>query len=265
MTGSVQDSACEKVIPSLESYFDGQLNGTVIADVELHLERCEACRGRMRVLSALREGLRDHAPAEAPLYLKEAIRAAVGARREEVREEVGVARVRRRLIYLAAAACLMAAVGLGSWIFLADLGGRSSPLDALVEDHVTLVQAVSGADTQTGAPDDLARWFAARLDFAPRVPDWDWAELVSGQLCYIQGRRVARMHYRCGPHDLSVFVQPMEPDLAEAIGHASAPGDAVTVALRGFKVASWKQRDLTYVLVAPEAAKEVFANLSKEE
>ncbi|MEW6279693.1 MAG: hypothetical protein AB1758_13780 [Candidatus Eremiobacterota bacterium] len=178
-------------------------------------------------VEALKARLRGLPTDEPPESLRAAV---VGALQADRRK----ARVR----WLGAwAALLMVGLGLVWW-----LAPPSEPR-LFVEDHRHMV-ASGLADIRTGDRARLEAFFTARLGFGARLPAWAWAQPVSGRLCRIRSRMVARVQYRSGAHDLSLFVRP-----ARTGGKAALQEHR----LQGFQVLSWADSGLEFVLVVPQA------------
>ncbi|MCE7872691.1 hypothetical protein DYH09_20220 [bacterium CPR1] len=146
-----------------------------------------------------------------------------------------------------AAACLMVLLGLLAW-------ARFDEEALFVGDHRHMV-ATGLADIRTQNPDELERFFSSRLQFAPSLPDWAWAQPTSGRLCRIRSRVMARIQYRYGPHDLSLFVRP---------ARSLAPEQLRERHLQGYQLLSWTRAGLEYLLVAPEEAGSLRPLLGKE-
>lgn len=96
--------------------------------------------------------------------------------------------------------------------------------------------AVASSDHHVVKP-----WFAGRLDFSPPVVDLSahGAPLVGARIEAVDGRTMAVLVYRVGPHWVDVFVAP---DGAARAAAAGAAGSATAWSTaRGWHVARWSQ------------------------
>lgn len=51
--GHAMGQACEKYAVDLSAYFDGELEGEELAELEAHLTECEACRASLEQMGAI--------------------------------------------------------------------------------------------------------------------------------------------------------------------------------------------------------------------
>lgn len=259
---------CEEIRPSLEAYHDGEVtdaaNETAIED---HLRECGACREELKAFEALDERLRSLPKLEASEALKREIRGLKGDAKDGTDD--GRTRSSRPSKWMAgagvAAVVMLGVVAFWAWSLKSedeDMVAQAEARDGLlafIEDHVAYVQSEAAPVRQTDDASELERWFGAQLEFRPELPRWAWAELVSGRLCFIHGRRVARVHYRGAGADLTLFIQQVE-----AGKETQADSSVMERTLRGYRVGCWKAHGLDYVLVAPSsAAGKVFEKLGE--
>lgn len=62
--GGDMSKGCKRYAVDLSAYFDGELEGDALTDLERHLDRCEGCRDTLQRLRKLRNAL--HALARPP-------------------------------------------------------------------------------------------------------------------------------------------------------------------------------------------------------
>lgn len=272
MSDETRNPQTDRARAYLQAFFDGQLEDPALKkEIERKLKSDPAFAREYRELSAMRERIKSMAKAKAPAYLRNRVTLAL----KEAAAERDEARGNRRPAWLglwrqagwAAAAALLLVVGLN---VVTDRGPDRSRfevpatvLNSFVEEHLTVLQS-GQSELVTQDRRELAGWFKERLDFAPSVPGWSWAELVSGQVIYNDGRRVAHVQYRIAGDVVSLFIGSLlPPGKMEAAG-ATSPGKAIIDTLRGYKIACWGRQGLDYVMVADASSSELFEYLSIE-
>lgn len=256
---------CAEIRPLLEVYHDGEVTDAAIKTaIEAHLRQCEGCREELSTVEVLDDQLQSLPVLEGSEAFKKGIR---NVERELGMPAAGMRGSRRPRWMVArgvvAATVVLAAVG---WWWSSrneNVARRAEAHDELlvfIEDHVAYVQSDAAPVWETNDPLEMERWFGAQLEFRPELPRWPWAQLVSGRLCFIQGQRVARVHYRGADADLTLFIQRDKADTGTPV-HSSL----MERTLRGYTVGCWKARGLDYVLVVPSSASgEVFGKLGEQ-
>ncbi len=210
--------SCSLVRDDFDSFLDGELDPARQAEVQAHLEACADCSARLRGERQVRERITAFCADEtAPAGLRARLEAQVRSAAEEaaaVRPSVTLLASRTRAlgwrpVYGFAVAAVVAALAI-VWT-LTPRGGVGTALAAgLAADHtdhhgVSEREGIFGSDD----PAELGRWFEGRLGMAIDIPQAPaGARLIGGQVCLVDGRRVAHAVYDVNGVTVSYFVVP---------------------------------------------------------
>ena len=263
-------SHCKEILPHLEAYLDGELaEGSLNRCIQNHVKKCSSCQAELDALKALQDQLRDLLTLAVSKRLSKKVgNLALDWRGSQRNRSSSLLPRRTALTFALSALSLMAVslLGIQLWSNQDNEEERQSvvrgDLIAFVDDYVAYVQSDSAPVVETHDPNRMEGWLAARLDFAPKLPRWSWAELISGRLCFIHDRRVARVQYKVGESDLTLFVRPLTENEVDGDEEGRKMGSLMTQSLRGFEVACWRSSELDYVLVGPASAADLFTNLA---
>jgi len=210
---------CEAMV---DAYVDGELTATESADFERALAVCPDCRERLDSARAIGGLLRELPTEPAPDLLRARIE----------RELRGIARPRERMRWMAIAASLIVAVGIG-WAGGMLTGRGNGEQDALIASYLRVAMAEHTVDVASSDRHTVKPWYAGRVDYAPPVHDLTVSgfPLLGGRLDVLDGRKVAVLVYRRNQHKLALSVWP-----------SRAPGNtpAAVTQRDGFAIAEWR-------------------------
>ena len=263
---SDRPSECAEIRLHLDAHLDDEITDASLSQtLQEHLDSCSGCQLELDNLKALDRRLKDLPVMAVSERLRRCVETLARKSVKPHREGLGTTPMRRsvRITAMAATVPIILLV-LGIWLWSAQGSRQETPLAnrgnliAFVDDYVAYGQSDSAPVEKTRDPARMEGWLAARLDFAPKLPRWPWAELISGRLCFIHERRVARVEYKAGETDLTLFIQPLTENAIEETGEMSS---IKTQSLRGFEVACWRSSELDYVLVGPASATDLFSGL----
>src|SRR5580700_3665531 len=225
----------------LQAYFDGELDASVVLEVERHLQGCTDCAALLADLEATRQMIRRDAPYyRAPTALREIIMA--GLDREQgvqtpLPDRFGFS---RRFLSGAAGGAGVTALAAMLVFFLAvprpdPLAGdlMNAHLRSLMSDH--LIDVVS-SDRHTVKP-----WFAGHTDVSPPAADFanEGYKLIGGRADYVDGHRAAVVVYRHGAHIVNVFAWAHDDERLPP-----------TASRNGYQIAFWKRGGLNYCAIS---------------
>ncbi len=220
--------SCPDRVAHLSAYLDGELDAPAKKDLERHLASCASCSTRLAELRALSKTIRENASRPAPdeervRELGDSLRA-----EEEADTESRVASVARYALVAAAAAI----VAWLSAIWFTRPTEEARIASELVAAHVRSLQADHLTDVVSTDRHVVNPWFQGKIDFAVGAHDHKdkGFALEGGRLDYVDGKTVAAVVYRHGPHALNLFVWPA--------GRDGSTDDRALV-VRGYRLEHW--------------------------
>jgi anti-sigma factor RsiW len=230
----------------LQADFDGELDAGQAAQLAAHRAQCPRCQLTAERLALSRARMRTATRHAAPPALREAVLARI-ARESGAPPAAMLIRPRR---WRTMSAWLGGA--LAATVMVALLVDRGSDVeDRLLDSHLRAMRApVLLTDVAASSHHTVKPWFAGKLSYAPVVKDLDAAgyALLGGRIDVVDGRQVAVVVYRAGPHIIDVFEWP-----------ASSSPALPTRASRdnGFDLRHWTDGDMTFWCVSDLSAEEL--------
>jgi anti-sigma factor RsiW len=228
--------ACEDKSLLLHAYSDGELDLVRSLEIEEHVKTCAACAQELREQQALRNGIRSaNLYHRVPDALRTRIMAAAGGaapvggnQGRSAVSPIRIVRERPLFEWLAVAAAILIALGLGIRIIPGAMNARSNDLVAeeLVASHIRSLQPGHLMDVVSTDQHTVKPWFDGKLDFAPPVRDLadQGYPLVGGRLDYVGGRNVAALVYQLRKHYINVFIWPDDGQQAKLPESVSRQG-----------------------------------------
>lgn len=233
---------CERVRELIDAYVDRELDVSLSAEIERHLESCAACRALCEGRRALRAQLQEPALyVTAPERLQRRIVEVIAAESPPAKQRPA----RRQWLQLAAACTAAALLGSGTTYLSITGNTRQSLTDEVVANHVrSLLVENRVIDVPSSDEHTVKPWFNGKVDFAPPVVDLtsDGFPLLGGRLDYVGQRTVAALVYRHRQHIINLFLWPADSGTAD--------GGVAASSLEGYHVIHWSSGGMTYWAVS---------------
>jgi anti-sigma factor RsiW len=268
---------CEEIRPWMTFYLDDELQGAERNSLENHLATCVSCRSLFESERAFLQSLREAGPLHtASPNLRErvqetirnvrAVPTAPARLRERVERSLRQPKTRWGFSFssqmVVAAVLAIAAIG-AVWFFARRGSGlpvRAASEFALMaaDTHQRHLHDQLPLEIVTHAPDLISAWFAGKLPFAVKLPNYQES---SGQekLYQLEGARLvgykndyaAYVAYQMRTRPISLVIT------SDAVAQPSGGEEILAKGIRfhydsiqGFKVITWSDRGLTYALVS---------------
>jgi anti-sigma factor RsiW len=230
---------CKENHKYLDAYLDGELEPSLMLEVETHLEACDGCQSLVLVKRRLIVELSLMGTVKAPDHLRRRI--------EFMRN--GRNRLRNRV--LAAAVPLAAAASLLVIFTIQRSPAGEEQLAEVVGDvvarhSVELPMEVKGPD-----PSLAASWFRGKVDFPVRAPSLNiqQASFEGARLSNVREHQAAHMTYNVEGHRVTLMIFNRQNALFDGGRHVQVDGkDVVLGQQNGFNVAVVLEGDMAYAL-----------------
>ncbi|GIX48450.1 MAG: hypothetical protein KatS3mg131_2661 [Candidatus Tectimicrobiota bacterium] len=244
----------EHVRHHIPLYLDDELQEDERQAFEAHIRCCVSCRAALDRERWLVEQLRQARPCyRAPQELRDQVTSLL--RRER--------RASRRLPQIAVLLAAMVVMG-GGALWLALRARPAAPTHpsafalAAVEAHQRYTRGQLPLDIVSDSPAEISAWFAGRLPFNLKLPNYPEApgqskpyEVVGGRLLGFQQNYAAYVVYRLRNRPISLLITAAT--VAQPSGGEVIPWQGLEfhfAAIHGWKVLTWMDNGLTYVLVS---------------
>jgi anti-sigma factor RsiW len=232
----------------IDAFVDGELDLAGQLDMEERLRADPALVKQVDDARQLRDAIRESADYHpAPAQLRARLAASIAPQKAVVpapRSPKPATAVQRWFGWRPLAASLGFASVLAVAVNLAWL--QSSKVEQLTDDvvasHVRSTLGQHLVDVSSAEKHTVKPFLSSKLGFSPPVDELGvpGSTFLGGRVDYLDGRPVAALVYRQGPHVVNSFVWPMAaadspPSLSEA---------------RGFRVAHWVERGMAHWVIS---------------
>jgi len=207
-------SACPDKELLLHALADGELDAGNVLALEAHIAGCAGCAAELAAIGEVKARL-----AAAPLAYQ-APQAFLDRLDEALAEAEAPPPRRRRGIgpetWVMSGAVGALAASLALFAFIPQGEGLEGQL---VDAQARSLEAQHLVDIPTSDRHVVKPWFNGKIDFAPPVIDLkdQGYPLVGGRLDRIDGRRVAALVFRHGPHTINLFIWPGDGPASPAL------------------------------------------------
>jgi len=242
------------ILEQIPLYLDNELLDDERLMVETHVKSCFDCRVALDEERELVLAIRNARP---NLKTPEPLR-------EKITQLVQNSSSRRALRcpppMLAACALLLVAVPLVFWLTARKnlREERSTFVTVAVDNHVRYLKGQLPLEVFSDSPEKISAWFAGKLEFNLRLPDYPQEaaetkpyDVEGGRLVGFKEDYAAYIVYRLNGHPISLVVT--SNSMAQPWGGEEIPWEGLRFhfqSVSGWKVLTWSHNGLTYALVS---------------
>ena len=142
---------------------------------------------------------------------------------------------------LAAAMAATVVLTSGAQFYLAGEHRQTGLAAEVVASHVRSTLGEHLIDVASSDHHTVKPWLSSKLDFSPPVRDTDIGSAIflGGRVDYLDGRPVAALVYRQGPHVVDAFIWPGDGEHAVTF-----------MTERGYQIARWTHRGMQHWVVS---------------
>ena len=237
--------SCDRWQERIDAYLDAEVPDAEAREFEAHLRACSACSSETLVRSELKRSV--HLTGKTFVPDPEF--------RRRVHRSIARKEPRRGWLWLAAAACMGAAVLL---IVLGPLMLRREAqqqqlLGELTDLHVTTLASANRVDVVSSDKHTVKPWFQGKLPFTFNLPELQGSEfeLLGGKLTYLDQAPGAELLYAARKHTLSVFIFKDSPELDRAFSSGELMHKL------SFNVEAWSEAGLRYFIITDASRADV--------
>lgn len=266
---------CEQVRDRLWFYLDDELRGAERNDLESHLAECEKCRKLFEGQRAFLESVRNAAPlhtASPELRARVVdivnhspkVSLAPPKLRKRVEEFVQSSQRRSGYLRVAVLAGAMVVISIAAfWFFAKSIDQtpirRASEFALMAADtHQRHLHRQLPLEIVSGAPEGISAWFAGKLPFAVKLPNYQESsgqeklyELEGARLVAFKNDYAAYVAYQMRTRPISLVIT--SDAVAKPSGGEEILAKGIVFhydSIDGYKVITWSDRGLTYALVS---------------
>lgn len=243
--------SCRDVHRYLGACLDGELEPTLTAEIERHLESCRGCRQDATLHRELKREVRDAVRAErAPDALRTRLVEALAKAPAPQPARVSGARMLplRYALPLAAAAAAVLYVGTRSSTGGgATEAGLAPVLDAVVRGHARAFPA----EVKSVEGEEVASWFRGKVEFPVRPIRFGStrARLIGARLSNVRERQAATLYYEVAGRRVTVFVfEPQDVSFDGTARTQIAGREVLYGSARGYNVAIVRRNGVAYAI-----------------
>lgn len=230
---------CKENRKYLDAYVDGELEPSIMLEVENHLESCDGCQSMVLVKRRIIGELSMMQNIKAPEHLRRRVEYMRGQRN----------RIRNRVI-----AVTVPLAAAASFLVIFALHGSGPDERQLTEVFQDVVARHAGElPMEVKGPDasQAASWFRGKVDFpvpAPRL-NLQQASFEGARLSNVREHQAAHMTYNVDGHRVTLMIFIRQNTRLEGGRHVTIDGkDVVLGQHNGFNVAVLLEGDMAYAL-----------------
>ena len=266
---------CEQVRDRLWFYLDDELRGAERDNLESHLADCEKCRKLFESQRAFLESVRNASPlhtaspelrARVAKIVNHSPAASLAPPKLRKRVQDFVQSSQRRSGYsrVAVLAGVMVIVAIAAfWFFAKSINQapirRASEFALMAADtHQRHLHRQLPLEIVSGAPAGISAWFAGKLPFAVKLPNYQESsgqeklyELEGARLVAYKNDYAAYVAYQMRTRPISLVIT--SDAVAKPSGGEEILAKGIVFhydSIDGYKVITWSDRGLTYALVS---------------
>ena len=249
---STRETSCRDVRRYLGACLDGELEPSLTAEIERHLEGCRGCRQDATLHRELHRELRDAVRADrAPDALRSRlVEALANAPMPEPKRRSSGPRMLplRYTVPIAVAAAAVLAIGARTTV---DGATREAGLAPVLDDVVRGHARAFPAEVKSVEGEEVASWFRGKVEFPVRPIRFgsQRAKLVGARLSNVRERQAATLYYDVAGRRVTVFVfEPQDVSIDGTARTQIAGREVLYGSARGYNVAIVRRNGVAYAL-----------------
>ena len=254
---------CEDIRRRLTLYLDNELQGEERANIEAHLQGCEACASVFERELGFLNAIRDSRPLytaspELRARIEQTLSGAVTAHVKEPKKGLPL-----RWIVPIAAMLLVLILPLVIWRATrrgdgTRIAGPSTFALMAADTHLRRTRGQLPLEMESGNPQHISSWFSNKVNFSVKLPNYQESSgqeklytLEGARLVGFQNDYAAYVAYHMKDRPISLVIT--SDSAAKPSGGEEIQAKGLKFhynAIDGLKVLTWSDRGLTYALVS---------------